>query len=235
MQELTRGTGRRMWFLHDPVEDNPRHDWDDYRVNYIRTLVASLLHPDVWHYEVSPWPNRVFQGRFPARRPDAKTIGADYATTLAVVFNQLRDMQQTDVDDAGATEGVGVFLADSAMFQRADPAFSTGLADSADDPTRQTRSEIHSLASFYGLTLPLIKHGIPVRPVQLDNVVRVPGYLDNYRVLVLSYEFMKPLQPGIHLALARWVEAGGTLIYVGADTDPFHAVREWWNETANLL
>ena len=133
MQELTRGTGRRMWFLHDPVEDNPRHDWDDYRVNYIRTLVASLLHPDVWHYEVAPWPSRVFQGRFPQGGRNGTTIGADYATTLAVVFNQLRDMQQADVDNGGSTQPVGVFLADSAMFQRADPAFSTGLAENEDD------------------------------------------------------------------------------------------------------
>ncbi len=230
MQELTRGTGRRMWFLHDPVEDNARHDWDDYRVNYIRTLIASLLHPGIWHYEVAPWPRRVFEGRFPRRGPNVRAIDADYATTLAVVFNQLRDMNQSDVDGGGATTTVGVFLGDSAMFQRADPAFSTGLAAEANDPTRQTREEIRSLAGFYGLTLPLVKYGIPVRPVQLDNVVRVPGYLDDYRVLVLSYELMKPLQPGIHLALARWVEAGGTLVYVGADTDPFHAVREWWNQ-----
>ena len=231
MQELTRGTGRRMWFLHDPVEDNPRHDWRDYRANYIRTLVASLLHPDVWHYEVTPWPNRVFQGRFPAGSPDATTIGADYATTLAVVFNQLRDMQQSRVDHGGSTQPVGVFLADSAMFQRADPAFSEGLAEDTGDDSRQIRGEIHSLASFFGLTLPLIKHGVPVRPVQLENAVRVPGYLDDYRVLLLSYEFMKPLQPGVHLALARWVEAGGTLVYIGADTDPFHSVREWWNQS----
>ncbi|MEQ8848261.1 hypothetical protein [Botrimarina sp.] len=231
MQELTRGTGRRMWFLHDPIEDNPRHDWGDYRANYIRTLVASLLHHDVWRYEVSPWPKRVFQERYPANSPDATRIGGDYATTLAVVFNQLRDMRQPSVDYGGGTQPIGVFLADSAMFQRADPAFSEGLADSPDDDSRQTRDEIHSLSSFYGLTLPLIKHGVPVRPVQLDNVLRVPGYLDDYRVLVLSYEFMKPLQPGVHLALARWVEAGGTLIYVGADTDPFHAVREWWNQS----
>ncbi len=231
MQELTRGTSRRMWFLHDPIEDNPEHDWNDYRANYIRTLIASLLHHDVWHYEVAPWPRRVFQGRYPADSPDATAIGNDYATTLAVVFNQLRDMQQSSIDYGGSTQPVGVFLADSAMFQRADPAFSEGLAKNAADDSRQTRDEIHNLSSFYGLTLPLIKHGVPVRPVQLDNVVRVPGYLDDYRVLLLSYEFMKPLQPGVHLALARWVEDGGTLIYVGADTDPFHSVREWWNES----
>ncbi|MCA9151790.1 MAG: hypothetical protein KDA92_20950, partial [Planctomycetales bacterium] len=231
MQELTRGTNRQMWFLHDPIEDNPRHDWTDYRTNYIRTLVASLLHPHVAQYEVAPWPSRIFQGRFPQGQPQATTIPADYATTLAVVFNQLRDLQQEEVETFDAADTVGVFLADSAMFQRAEPAFSLGLTTDKDDVSRQTRFEARNLSSFYGLTLPLLKHGIPVRPVQLENVVRVPGYLDGYQTLVLSYEFMKPFSPGIHLALAAWVEQGGTLIYVGADTDPFHGVREWWNQS----
>ncbi|MHB8969401.1 MAG: hypothetical protein ACYC3X_20080 [Pirellulaceae bacterium] len=230
MQELVRGTNRRMWFLHDPIEDNPQHDWTDYRLNYIRTLVASLLHPDVWHYEVAPWPSRVFHGRYPHGSSQATEIPAEYATTLAVVFNQLRDMQQADVDYSEATDGIGVFLSDSAMFQRAAPATSTGVAVQADDPLRATAREVDMLTGFYGLTLPLLKHGIPIRPVQLDNLVRSPGYLDRYRVLVLSYEFMKPLQAGIHLALADWVRRGGTLIYVGADTDPFHQARDWWNQ-----
>ncbi|MHB8863085.1 MAG: hypothetical protein ACYC6N_11815 [Pirellulaceae bacterium] len=229
MQELVRGTNRRMWFLHDPIEDNPQHDWTDYRLNYIRTLIASLLHPDVWHYEVAPWPSRVFFGRYPHGSAEATGIPAEYATTLAVVFNQLRDMQQTDIDYADATDGIGVFLSDSAMFQRAAPATSTGVADREDDPLRATAREVDMLTGFYGLTLPLLKQGIPIRPVQLDNLVRSPGYLDRYRVLVLSYEFMKPSQPGIHLALAAWVQRGGTLIYVGADTDPFHQAQDWWN------
>jgi hypothetical protein len=161
MQELVRGTGRRMWFLHDPIEDNPRHDWTDYRQNYIRTLVASLLHTDVWHYEVSPWPSRVFHGRYPQGSSQAVGIPADYATTLAVVFNQLRDMRQPDVEATDATTGVGVFLSDTAMFQRAQPAFSTGVA-AAGDPLRATAKETRMLTGFYGLALPLLKHGIAV-------------------------------------------------------------------------
>ena len=43
MMNLVRGTGRRVWFLNDPVEDNPDHDWTDYRVNWESTMVASLL------------------------------------------------------------------------------------------------------------------------------------------------------------------------------------------------
>jgi hypothetical protein len=230
MQELVRGTERRMWFLHDPIEDNPRHDWNDYRVNYIRTLIASLLQPGIWHYEVSPWPSRVFHGSYPHGSSAATTIPADYATTLAVVFNQLRDMKQQETATDGTASGIGVFLSDSAMFQRAAPAFSTGIASDSDDPSRATSGETRMLTGFYGLALPLLKHGIPVRPVQLDNLVRSPGYLAPLHTLVLSYEFMKPMTPGLHLALAEWVGKGGTLIYVGAETDPFHAAQDWWNQ-----
>ncbi len=231
MQELVRGTGRRMWFLNDPVEDNPRHDWNDYRTNYIRTLIAALLQPDVWHYEVAPWPRRVFEGRFPSGNPNARKIPEAYASMLAVVFNQLRDMKQNNVDWQKATEGVGVFLADSAMFQRAEPAFSKGIGK--ESPLHATQREARMFTGFYGLALPPLKRGIPIQPVQLDNIARFPGYLDRYKVLLLSYEFLKPLSPGIHLALAQWVKNGGALIYAGGDTDPFHQVREWWNSTEN--
>lgn len=233
MQELVRGTTRRMWFLHDPIEDNPRHDWNDYRTNYIKTLIASLLHPAIHDYEVSPWPARVFHGQYPQNSPEATTIPADYATTLNVVFNQLRDMKQSHISFDESTTGVGVFLSDSAMFQRAAPAFTTGVSEEPNDPTRATGREVEMLTGFYGLTLPLLKHGIPVRPIQLDNLLRTPRYLEDFHTIVLSYEFMKPSSVGIHLALAEWVARGGTLIYVGAGTDPFHGARDWWNQGAN--
>lgn len=233
MQELVRGTNRRMWFLADPIEDNPRHDWDDYRTNYIKTLVASLLHADVWRYEVCPWPSRVYNGRYPRGSAEATQIPPGYATTLSVVFNQLRDMRQYDVEFSNKSTEVGVFLSDSAMFQRAAPAFSAGVAaPDSHDPTRATAEEVRRLTAYYGLTLPLIKHGVPVRPVQLDNLIRSPGYLDKLSVLVLSYEFMKPQSAALHQALAQWVASGGSLVYVGADTDPFHQARDWWNQGA---
>ena len=234
MQELVRGTGRRMWFLNDPIEDNPRYDWDDYQKNYFGTLVASLLQADVWHYEVAPWPRRVFEGRYPRGKADAKSIPSDYATVLNIIFNQLRDMKQKELSWPDSTQGVGVFLAASAMFQRAQPAFKVGTDDSGNSLTHATDQEVRMLSGFYGLALPPLKHGIPIRPVQLDNVARFPGYLDDFKVLLLSYEFLKPLQPGIHMALTQWVKAGGALIYVGADTDPFNQVREWWNRPPKI-
>lgn len=232
MQELVRNTSRRMWFLHDPIEDNPRYDWNDYQRNYKATLIASLLHPHVWHYEICPWPPRVFRGKYPAGAADAIPIPADYATILCTVFNQLRDMNQPDNQWVSSTHGIGVLIADSGMFQRAEPAFRLA-EEKGSDPTKALRSDIHDFSGFYGLTLPLLKHGIPVQPVQLDNTARFANYLDGYQVLVLSYEFIKPQTPAVNQALAEWTAKGGALIYVGADTDPFNTVSEWWNSGKN--
>ncbi len=72
MMNVSRATGKRLWFLADPVEDNPEHDWGDYQRNYEATLVASLLQPDVSRYEVMPWPERVFGGDALRRRTRPK-------------------------------------------------------------------------------------------------------------------------------------------------------------------
>lgn len=235
MQELVRGTERRMWFLHDPVEDDPKRTWKDYRENYIKTLIASLLHPEVARYEVSPWPRRIFQGNYPAESGGKEGIPAEYATTLLTVMHTLGKMEQKDVRNFGNTVNIGLLLADSAMFQRKTIGTKTaGFMMKYDgtnevELTDQNAVDLLNFSAFYGLALPLVKQGLPVRPVQLDNVRRFAGYLDDYRVLILSYEFMKPEYPDLHNALAQWVRDGGALVYVGDDSDPYHAVREWWN------
>lgn len=220
MQELVRGTGRRMWFLQDPVEDLPTHTWSDYRYNYYRTLIAALMHPKISDYEVAPWPSRVFCHPYPNDGDAApSTIPAEYQTNLLTVMQTLRNMNQEPVYWEHDTQPIGVLLADSAMFQR---HFHDGI-------------DMHDFDrdwdAFYGLSLPLLKRGLPIRPVQLDNVRRISGYLNEYRILVLSYEFMKPEYPDLHPALAQWVREGGVLIYVGDGSDTFHTVRHWWNST----
>ncbi|WP_028611371.1 hypothetical protein [Paenibacillus harenae] len=240
MQELTRGTGKEMWFLHDPIEDNPRYSWSDYKKNYRATVIASLLHPGVSQYEVCPWPRRVFEGSYPKEDGSGKeTIPGDYATVLLTVMNVLRDMHHHVEEDAAIsfTSGVGLCLSNSAMYQRGDvvteeeedgAAFKYDGTTTTDALTAEQREQL-DWSAFYGLALPLVKNGIPLRPVQLDNILTFPGYLEDYRVLLLSYEFMKPEHPGIHQAIGQWVRDGGVLIYVGDGTDPFHYVREWWN------
>lgn len=221
MWAMVRPTGRKLWFLADPIEDNPDRSWNDYKFNYERTIVASLMWPEVWRYEVMPWPDRIFKGAYPMLDMDIATgeregIPLDYATQILTVINALNDMRQEHVEFDCGTRGVGILVADTMMFQRADPHPSDS-----------------GLGFFYGLALPLLKAGIPLEPVHLENSV-LPGELDAYRVLLLTYEGQKPLNPDYHAAIERWVRDGGALIYVGDGSDPYHGVREWWNEEGTI-
>lgn len=213
MQNLVRATGRRVWYLADPVEDDRNHDWGDYKRNYESTLVASLLQPEVWRYEVMPWPNRVLEGLYPSVGAPTKRvpIPAAYATELQAVIHALNDMAQPKTSWDAGTQGIGVLVSDSLMFE--------GGAPFSSDP---------DLSQVYGLAMPFVKRGMPVTPVQLENV-GLPGYLRPFRVLFLTYEGMKPLTPQVHDALADWVRAGGRLFFVDDDSDPYRLVREWWN------
>jgi len=214
MQNLVRATGRTVWYLNDPIEDNPRHDWADYRGNWESTLTASLLQPDVWRFEVAPWPERIFGGKYPrnAPREQRQRIPPAYASELQVVTQALNDMNQRNIEWDCGTRGIGVLISDSMMFQREKPTPS--------DP---------NMAQFYGLALPLLKRGMPITPVQLENVP-LPNFLDEQRVLLLTYQGQKPLTAEVHSALAGWVRSGGVLVMVDDDKDPYNRVREWWND-----
>jgi hypothetical protein len=211
MQNLVRSTGRGVWYLNDPIEDNPRHDWNDYQRNWESTLVASLFQPEVWQYEVAPWPERIFTGRYPHGSKEATAIPPAYATELQVVFNALNDMKQARVEWDGAAAGIGVIVSDSLMFQRGE--------NESSDP---------HMSHLYGLAMPFLKRGMPITPVQLENVT-VPKYLNSFRFLMLSYHGQKPLSPDVHEPLAQWVRNGGVLMVVDDDSDPYNQIREWWN------
>jgi hypothetical protein len=97
------------------------------------------------------------------------------------------------------------------MFQRAEPNPS--------DP---------NLGSFYGLAMPLLKRGVPVEAVQIEAATN-SGFLNRYKLLILTYEGQKPPKPEFHGVLAKWVREGGALVVVDDDSDRYNAVREWWN------
>ncbi len=217
MQSMTAPTGRKMFFLTDPIEDRAK-DWDDYRRNYQATFVAQLLYPGVADYEVMPWPERIYEGLYNVgKNSHEKTrIPRFYSTQMQVMINALNKMPVSDSKVSGS-HGIGVLMSNSLMFQR----FPNH--DGYDDP---------QLANFYGQALPLIKRGVPVETVHIENL----GYdatLKDIKVLLMSYSNMKPLDPEAHKHLAEWVRRGGVILFSGSDKDPFQNVREWWNQNGN--
>ncbi|MDR0667962.1 MAG: hypothetical protein LBF90_05020 [Prevotellaceae bacterium] len=217
MESMTRPTGRKMFFLTDPIEDWPR-DWADYKKNYQATFAAQLLYPMINNYEVMPWPDRIYEGLYrTSADSDTKTpIPRFYSTQMQVMINTLNDMPLSD-NKINGSHGVGVLMSNSLMFQR----FPTHAG--YDDP---------QFSNFYGQTLPLLKRGIPVSIVHIENT-GYPDTWDGLKVLVMSYSNMKPMQPDYHAYIAQWVRDGGVLLYCGEDIDPYQTVMEWWNTGEN--
>jgi hypothetical protein len=83
-------------------------------------------------------------------------------------------------------------------------------------------------SNFYGQTLPLVKRGVPVQTVHMENL-GYPSTLASVKVLVMSYSNMKLNSPAVHEHLANWVRRGGVLIYCGKDDDPYQSVMDWWD------
>ena len=218
MESMTRPTGRKMFFLTDPIEDAPK-DWADYKQNYQATFTAQLLYPQIADYEVMPWPARIYEGlyRVSANSEEKARIPRFYSTQMQIMVNTLNFMPLSKNKVSGS-QGISVLMANSLMFQR-----SLEPVEGYEDP---------QLSNFFGLALPLLKRGVPVSITHLENT----GYADTWKdvkVLLMTYSNMKPLDPKAHQDLADWVKQGGIIVYCGRDNDPYQRVLEWWNQNGN--
>lgn len=218
MVSMTAPTGRKIFFLTDPIEDRAR-SWDDYKINYQATFTAELLYPMVDNYEVMPWPNRIYKGKFSVQGMQEKQpISPAYATQMQVMVNSLNQMPLSK-NKLNGSQGIGVLLSNSLMFQNY--------------PTHPGYSDPY-LSNFYGMAIPLLKHGVPVETVHMENLAN-KNTLKDLKVLIMTYSNMKPASAENHEDLVKWVKNGGVLVYYGRDNDPFQNVKEWWNTGGNTF
>lgn len=135
---------------------------------------------------------------------------------MQIMINALNDIP-TSENKVSGTNDIGVLMGNSLMFQR----FPNH--DGFEDP---------QFSNFYGQTLPLVKRGVPVQMVHMENL-SYEATLKNITVLVMSYANMKPTNSKVHEELKKWVSNGGVIIYIGRDDDPYQSVKEWWNSDKN--
>ncbi|RXG25892.1 hypothetical protein [Leeuwenhoekiella marinoflava] len=216
MVSMTKPTGRKLLFLTDPIEDR-RKTWEDYKQNYQATFIAQLLYPSVANFEVMPWPERIYTSLYQVAGSDERIlIPNEYSTQMQIMINALNEIPVTKNAVSGS-KGIDVILSNSLMFQRFPQH------KGYDDP---------ALSNFYGLALPLLKKGIPVGTVHLENLGNKAS-LEDTKVLIMSYSNLKPASAEDHKHLEEWVKNGGTLVYCSSDSDPFQTVKEWWNTDYN--
>ncbi len=189
--------------LSDPYADFGTSDWDYYESTWKKTVAAQLMQPQVHRFQESIWLDRSFSSDTPG----------SYRTVQLSVFNALNDLSGDAVTVYGGTPGIAIGLSDSLGWQYGSEYM----------PTANTSS------GFYGLTLPLVERGIPLGIVSLDQLSELEQ-LQGVRLLILSYDIMKPLDERCNQVLADFVKTGGCLLYIGG-SDGFDALgSEWWGQ-----
>ncbi|MBN1351551.1 hypothetical protein JXJ21_19210 [candidate division KSB1 bacterium] len=215
---LAKSSNKNVIFSLDPVEDYQEHTWEDYKRNFEDTLVAALMYPEVFHYLVAPWPRRILQSlhSLESGLSDVKVpIPEGYATELLVLNYVLKNMKHDNISWKRGFPGIGILVSDTMMFQRGGPS-----------------STEEDLSFFYGIALPLIKYGIIPQVKTFEQIASVRS-LDDVRILLVSYSFMKPEDPQKHELLAEWIKSGRILIYIDDLKDPFNKINAWWNTGAH--
>lgn len=194
-----RDSKKQLWLMADPWGDSPALSLDFYRKSYGANVVSALMFPIAERFQPLIWPNRLY-GKIP---PEYETIINSVTGVLTEVWRYPGGTVQS------GTPGIATFVADSMAWQRSEPAPS-------------------DFDGFDGLTLPLIRRGVPVDVLPLERVTE-PGFLDQTKVALLSYDFLKPTVAEQNQALTEWTKKGGVLICFGG-TDAYNAVRDaWWS------
>jgi len=212
LESIPKRLGKEMYFLSDPIEDAAQY-WNLYKYGYEATYTAEILYPDVDKYEVMPWPIRIFNGKFKIS-PDSKeaqVIPESYATQVQIMVNALINMPKTENRISGP-QGIGVLLSNSMMFQR---YVKDSVYDSSDN----------IISNYSGLVMPLIKRGIHVNTIHMDNL---KYGIKDIKMLLMTYSNQKPMDEESHKYIASWVKEGGILIYMGKDDDRFQNIDMWW-------
>jgi len=208
--QLAVGSDRKLFLLVDPVEDDPHHSWPEFEQWYQHCTVAQLLFPQVSTYEVMPWPDRIF---LPGHSTGGGTPAPEDFRTLVLSIVQVQQeipaggiwCAGPDGQPADPTHGVGIAVADTLMWE----AETTPALD-----------------GVYGLLMPLLRAAVPVSACVAERAEE-PGYLAQFKTIVLSFEAWKPAGPAFSNALAAWVRAGGSLVILGAD-EGLDGIDTWW-------
>lgn len=204
MANLGEALGKPVWFSLDPYEDDPSLTFEFYKRGFEQTLAASLMFPGVTRWNVLPWPDRIYSND---RIPPA------YGTEVQNVVSAMTEAGRTKSTRWESTfPRTGILFSETALFEMRDPQPSNPQ-------------------TVFAMALPLLSMGVPVDIVPLEAVT-IDRYLNQFKVLVLSYDTCKPSKPEYHEALARWVRGGGTLLVLGG-MSAYNDLPEWWKKTGN--
>ena len=195
-----------LFAITDTMADGSTPDDEDYFFPvYQDNLVAALMQPEIHRFEASVWPGRGFEA-----------VTSGYRTVQLSIFAALNEMAGKKITYSAGTPGIAYLLSDSLSWQ-----FGSSWSLSSKD-------------GYYGVTLPLIADGIPLKVLSMENVKSADD-LKDVTLLIASWDIQKPTAEATCDAICEWVKNGGTLLYLGGHDKYEVTGYDWWKDSGSPL
>ncbi len=199
-----------LYAITDPMAD-PKGDGTSWSEEicfpkYKATLVSALLQPEINRFETAVWPDRCFT-----------PVSSEYRTLQLACYEAINEMSGKAVTLSAGTPGITYLLSDSLSYQNGPADWSLSSRD-----------------GYYGVNAPLTLDGIPLKIRSLEQISSAED-LKDVSVLLLSWDCQKPLNEECVDAIADWILAGGTALYVGGHDKFVEVESEWWSAATSPL
>ncbi len=195
-----------LYAITDTMSDTPSWGENVCFPKYKATLVSALMQPEIHRFESAVWPSRGFA-----------PVSADYRTLQLACYEAINEMSGKAMTVSAGTPGITYLLSDSLSFQSGSSAWSMSSKD-----------------GYYGVTMPLLLDGIPLSIKSMEQLTS-PEDLEGVNLLILSWDCQKPMNEECVAAIAQWILAGGTALYVGGHDRFAESETEWWASAGTPL
>ncbi len=185
--------GTNFYALADPMADGKSYVEADLQYIYRQSVAAQLMQPEISRFQVLPWVQRAYAN-----------VSADYRTVQSQIFEMLNNIGGQEITMSAGTPGIAYLASDSLSWMNAGSGWALSTAN-----------------GMYGICAPLVRDGIPVKMKAMEQIYTAKD-LEGVNLLVVSFDSSVPLSEEVNIAIADWVKAGGTMLYVGGH-------NQYWN------
>ena len=185
--------GLNFYALADPMMDNENATEEDCQYFYRQSITATLLQPEINRFQILPWVNRAYAN-----------VSNNYKTIQSQIFEALNQVGGLPVTIEAGTPGITYLISDSLSWMNTGDGWAFNTTD-----------------GLYGVLAPLVRDGIPAKMKSMDQIESAAD-LEGVTLLIVSFDSNVPLSEKINIAIADWVKAGGTLLFLSG-------ANEYWN------
>ena len=182
--------GTNFYALADPMADGRDYKEEDLQYIYRQSVAAKLMQPEIHRFQVLPWVQRAFAN-----------VSADYRTVQSQIYEMLNQIGGQEITMETGTPGIAYLASDSLSWMNAGSGWALSTSE-----------------GMYGLCAPLVRDGIPVKMKAMEQIYTKDD-LKGVNLLLVSFDSSVPLSEEVNIAIADWVKAGGTMLYIAGQND----------------